>query len=125
MTRALAVALALVAGCKDGGKGGKDERTAPGPAAPPVTLPERQRASDACSTYVSQLCACAERRPELAESCRLKQAKVEAIGLTLAVIDDPASAPDAVTRARAEMVKVVARCIEEAAQLPALGCPAP
>lgn len=116
---ALALTVAVVAGCKDRREAAPTPSTEP----PPVTLPERQRAHDACTDYVQRLCACAERQPELAERCRLKQAKVEAVGLTLAVIDDPASAPEAVTRARAEMVKVVARCIEEAAQLPTLGCP--
>ena len=62
-------------------------------------------------------------KPELAEQCELKHAKPEALALALGVDDDPASSRDSILRAQREARKIIARCIEEAAQLPVLGCP--
>jgi len=119
----LAVVAALVgvgAGCKRGQQDaapGSDQRP------PPIAATERQMGTDACADYVARLCACAAKKPELAATCKLKHAKPEALALALAVADDPASLPDSVARAKVEVGKIVARCIEEAAQLPTLGCP--
>ena len=109
-------ALGAAGGCK---RRGDD---APAARASTVTPEERKLARDACGDYVAKLCACAQLKPELAPQCKLKQAKPEALALALAVADDPSSSADSIARARAEMGKIVARCIEEAAQLPALGC---
>lgn len=115
-----AVALAMsVAGC--GKKHDRDE--AAGPPKVTISPEEKKLATDACNDYVAKLCACAEKKPELAETCKLKHAKPEALALALGVVADPSSSADSVARARSEVGKIVARCIEEAAQLPALGCP--
>lgn len=123
MTRAsaivVAVAMLTTSAC---GKRKRDEGAEPPPPTA-VSPAERKLAADACGDYVTRLCACADKKPELAETCKLKKAKPEAIALALAVADDPSSTPDTVTRAKAEVTKIVARCIEEAAGLPALGCP--
>jgi hypothetical protein len=113
--RAALVAAVVALGCK--GKAAPVER------APALSTAERALATDACGDYVRRLCACAETKPDLAATCRLKQAKPEAVALTLGVIDDPGSSADSVARAKAELGKIVGKCIEEAAQLPALGCP--
>jgi hypothetical protein len=130
MRRLAALALATAAvmamaagGCKserkDAGAGSASARAAP------MTEAERQRGEDACTSYVKTLCACAAARPddaELAESCHMKQAKPEALELLLQVDDDPAASDDSRLRAQIEARKLIARCIEEAAQLPAQGC---
>lgn len=109
-------AMLATAGCK------RHHDDAPAARPSTVTAAERQLATDACGDYVARLCACAQLKPELAPQCKLKHAKPEALALALAVADDPSSSADSVARARAEMGKIVARCIEEAAQLPVLGC---
>ncbi|HVV82801.1 MAG TPA: hypothetical protein VHE35_06960 [Kofleriaceae bacterium] len=121
--RRAAIGVALALGLFAAGAGCKhhEERAAPPP--PAVSAAERQRGTDACNDYVQRLCACAANKPELADRCKLKHAKPEALALALAVTDDPSSSADSVARARSEMAKIVAKCIEEAAQLPALGCP--
>jgi hypothetical protein len=88
-----------------------------------ITAPERNRGIDACTMYVEHLCACAKIKPELAESCELKHAKPEALALALGVEADPSSTRDSILRAQREARKIIALCIEEAAQLPTLGCP--
>ncbi len=116
---AVATLLAGCAGKREERGGGGGERAAPMPPA------ERKRGEDACTTYVRQLCACARVRPDdaaLAERCHLKQAKVEALDLALQVDDDPAASDDSRLRAQVEARKIIAKCFEETAQLPTLGC---
>lgn len=123
MGRAWLVGALVVGLAAGGGCGKRREGDAAAPTAPAVSPQERKLATDACGDYVAKLCACAAEKPALAETCKLKHAKPEALALALAVADDPASSADSVARARAEVGKIVARCIEEAAQLPAMGCP--
>ncbi len=113
----LAVALAATPGCKG--------ESAPAGRPPATTLSpaERALANDACGDYVRRLCACAETKPALADSCRLQQARPQAVALTVATIDDPGASADTVARAKRELAQVVGKCIEAAAQLPSLGCP--
>ncbi len=122
MSRLLLGALVVASlGCK----GKAAPRVEPGPVSDrpaPMTLPERQRGADACTTYVERLCACAKQKPALAEQCELKHAKPEALALTLGVDDDPTSTRDSIVRAQREARKIIALCIQEAAQLPSLGC---
>ena len=119
----LAVAMGLAVSATVACKRGHDD-AGPGaaPRPPAISSTERQLGTDACGDYVARLCACAATRPDLADTCKLKHAKPEALALALAVADDQSSSADSVARARAEVGKIVARCIEEAAQLPTLGC---
>ena len=119
--RALVFAGALLAAIAASGAG-CDKSDAPRRESA-VSPEQRKLGHDACNDYVARLCACADRKPELGEQCKLKRAKPEALALARAVADDPSSSADSVARARAEVGKIIARCIEEAAQLPALGCP--
>ncbi|KAB2887221.1 MAG: hypothetical protein F9K40_21725 [Kofleriaceae bacterium] len=119
----MAAALAAGAGCKAKEKeeagGGLRERK------DLMTPQEKKRGEDACNAYVTQLCACAAAKPDdaaLAERCELKKAKPEALGLLLGVIEDPKSSDDSVLRAHVEARKLIAKCFEEAAGLPAMGC---
>ncbi|HVK74859.1 MAG TPA: hypothetical protein VM734_16130 [Kofleriaceae bacterium] len=118
---ALAAALVLAgAGCK---KQAEREAAPAGNRPPPIEVPERRRGEEACTTYVERLCACAEQKPELAEQCHMKQAKPEALALALGVADDPSSTRESIVQAQVEARKIIARCIEEAARLPSMGCP--
>lgn len=123
MKRTIAVLLVAVA-CVTSACKGKNEDTGEAPRDRPeaISPAERKLAGDACGDYVARLCACAATRPELADTCKLKRAKPEALALAIAVADDPSSTADTVAKARSEVQKIVARCIEEAAGLPALGC---
>ncbi len=117
---AMSLAVSAAAGCKRSHDGpGPGSETRP----PAISDSERTMGTDACADYVARLCACAAAKPALADTCKLKHAKPEALALALAVADDPSSSADSVARAKVEVGKIVARCIEEAAQLPALGCP--
>lgn len=122
MTAARAFALALLAatGCSQRSSNDQSAPVADRPAL--ISAPERARGIDACSTYVQRLCECAKTKPELAEPCQLKHAKPEALALALEVEADPASSADSIRRAQREARVIVARCIEETAQLPTLGC---
>ena len=114
----VAAIVAAVGGCKR-----SHDQAGPSEARPPAISPtERKMGTDACADYVARLCACADKKPDLADTCKLKHAKPEALALALAVVDDPSSSADSVARAKSEVGKIVARCIEEAAQLPTLGC---
>lgn len=101
-------ALALVA-CK------KDEPASGRPK--PIASAERQRGETACKAYVDRLCACTAQKPALAERCDLKKAKLDALRMALAVDDDPSVEAGDVFLAQDAAREVIAKCIEENAQL--------
>ncbi len=121
---ALLLAATLAAGCDTKQKGDGGGKVT-GERKDLMTPAEKKRGEEACNAYVARLCACAAARPDdaaLAERCELKQAKPEALGLLLGVIEDPKSSEDSMLRAHVEARKLIARCIEETVQLPTLGC---
>jgi hypothetical protein len=113
--RLLLAAALLLAACKS------DEPASSRP--PPISPAERKRGDDACQAYLKRLCACAEQKPELKDRCELKHAKPEALKLALAVDDDPGAGPADVALAQESARQVIAKCIEENAQLDTEGCP--
>ena len=119
-----AMALAVATGCKAKKKG--DDGGSAAPARKDLMTPaEMKRGEDACTAYVKQLCDCAAAKPGdalLKERCELKQAKPQALDLLYGVIEDPKSSEDSMLRAQVEARKLIGKCIEETAQLPALGC---
>jgi hypothetical protein len=120
-TARLALLIVSLAAC--GSK--KDAPAAGSGRAEKLPEAERQRGADACSQYLTALCACAARKPDdanLADRCHMKQAKPEALALLLAVDDDPASSDDSRLRAQIEARKLIAKCVMEHASLPSLGC---
>lgn len=124
MSRPLVIVLlAALAACK-----GKEEAPAPPPTrAPALPAAEVTRARAACDDLVARLCACAAAQPsraDLAEKCQMKKAKPEALQLALEVTEDPRSSDDTVARARVQAQRIVAKCFEEIAELPSLGCTA-
>jgi len=116
LTRWTVLALLVgLAGCK------KEEQQAPGRPAP-ISESERKRGDEACTAYVARLCACAEKKPELAERCQMKKAKPEALQLALEVDNDPNAHPQDIFAAQESARQVIAKCIEENAALDA-ECP--
>lgn len=116
MMRACLLVLALAA-CR--------ERHEPTPAPPPpaMSAEEIQRSRDACETYVTRVCKCAESNPSLAERCKLARGLPEAVTLSLEVAASPDSKRSDVLGAQSSVRKTFKECIDETAQLPAAGCP--
>lgn len=114
MTRlALALVVALVACSK------KDE-PAPKPA---IADSEVVRGRDACTDYVTKVCACAETVAAQKEPCKLARALPEVIELSKEVaLNGDAKRLDTL-QAADSIRKTVKTCIEEMAKLPAAGCP--
>ncbi len=113
--------IALVVGCK------KEAADAPPPAptnnAPAIPPVELKRGQDACAGYIAKACACAETIPAAKEKCTQAQAfpDVVRIGTELTMSKD--SSNKDVKQAVMTIRKTIAECIEQTAQLPALGCP--
>ncbi|HEY4241016.1 MAG TPA: hypothetical protein VGM88_14430 [Kofleriaceae bacterium] len=106
-------ALLLAAACKR-----HDE---PAPPAPPAEIgsAEIARDTDACTAYVTKLCACAAKDPSLASQCELAHGLPEAVTLASQASqpgDGSASARDLHETARA-VRRLAAKCIEDTAKL--------
>jgi hypothetical protein len=121
MTRLAAVAIwavCAVAACKQ-------SADAPPAAAPMPTMPasEIKRGQDACKAYVDKVCACADSVPAMAKQCALAHALPDAIqvGLDVAASDD--STRRDVLQVHDSVRRIVKKCIEDIARLPAAGCP--
>jgi hypothetical protein len=113
------LSLGALVGCKAKGKS-EPKRPAP------MAETERKRAADACTAYLTKLCACAEAKPDqpdLKKRCDLDKALPEAYQLTLSVDDDPTAPLGDVIRAQDQARKIVASCIQNTAQLATSGCP--
>ena len=117
MTRALLV-LALAGACAK-----KAEPPPPqGAAVPAMSAAEVQRSRDACATYVTKVCACADKVPAVKHQCDLAKSLPEAVRLGLEVAASPDSKPADVSGAQGSVRKAVEECIEQTAKLPTLGC---
>lgn len=89
----------------------------------PISEAERTRGSQACDAYVARLCACAETKPALAERCHLHKGRPQALGLALSTADSPDVEARDIFLAQEAARQVIAKCIEDTAQLDAEGCP--
>ena len=117
MTRVLVIVLAAAA-CS--------ERHEPPPApapAPEMSVAEIQRSRDACDSYVARVCKCAETNASLADRCKLAKALPEAVKISLEVASSPDSKRADVVGAQSSVRKTFKECIDETAQLAAVGCP--
>jgi hypothetical protein len=129
---ALSVLVALAA-CK-----GKDQpsKIDPFKSRPPtMTQVEIQRGEDACSTYVKQVCECAETRAkqpatagavdsaaDLAEQCKLASALPEAMKTSLSVLSSADLSRNDALQAQDTAKKIAAECITQTAKLVSRGC---
>jgi len=111
-------ALVICAGCK----GQADAPPAPAPA-PSMSAAEIKRAHDACQAYVEKVCACARKVPAMQPACDLSRAYPDAIQVELDVAASPDSSQRDVRQTHGGVRNIVKTCIEEAAKLPAAGCP--
>jgi len=111
------VALVFVAGCSK-------QQEAPPKAERPVAIPavEVQRALDACQAYVAKVCACGETVPAAKETCALARALPEAIDVGKRLAANPQADREDALQAADSIRKTVKQCIEQTANLPALGC---
>lgn len=117
---ALALAGGLLAGaCK------KQEEPAPAVTRAPVGEAEIKRGQDACNAYVEQVCACAKTVPAAQEPCALAKALPEALEVAVSVSAHPETERKDAVQSAAALRKTIARCIEQTARLPQLGCAAP
>lgn len=111
--------LALVAACK------KAEEAPPPPTnnEPAIPAAELERGEEACNTFVQKACACGETVPAAKPKCEAAKAFTETVKMgTELTMSKDSSAKD-VKQAALTIRKTIAECIEETAQLPALGCP--
>ena len=117
--KALVIAIALfAAGCK------KQQEQAPPPTnnAPPIPAEELKRGEDACKSLVDKACACAETVVAAKEACTKARAFPEVLQMTTQVTMSKDSSPADVKQAAMTIRSTIAACIEQTAQLPALGC---
>ena len=116
--KALVIAVALFAvGCK------KQQEQAPPPNnAPTIPLDELKRGEDACKALVEKACACADTVVAAKEACEKARAFPEVLEMTTQVTMSKDSSPMDVKQATMTIRSTIAACIEQTAQLPALGC---
>lgn len=116
------VVLALVAGCK---KDAADAPPPPGPInkEPAIPAAELKRGQDACAAYVTKACKCAETVPAAKDKCTQAQAFPEVVRIGTELTMSPDSSGKDIKQAAMTIRKTIAECIEQTAQLPALGCP--
>ncbi|HLL21746.1 MAG TPA: hypothetical protein VK427_06430 [Kofleriaceae bacterium] len=111
--------LALAVGCK------KSQEAPPPPPnnAPAIPAPEMKRGEHACNTYIAKACTCAETVPAAKAKCTQAQAFPEVLRMGAELTMSTDSEPKDVKQATGTIRKTIAECIEQTAQLPALGCP--
>lgn len=109
------VALLLVAACKKQEAVPVDTDTAP-----PIPAAELKRGQDACTAYVTQVCACTTDAAK--KACPLAKALPEAVDVGMQVATSPDSKRREVLQANDSIRKTFKECIEQAAKLPQLGC---
>ena len=120
----LALALALP-GALLGGACKKQEEPAPAVTRTGVGAAELARGQDACNAYVAQVCACAQAVPAAQQPCALAKALPEALDVAVSVSAHPDTERKDAVQSAAAIRKTIARCIEQTAKLPELGCGAP
>jgi hypothetical protein len=117
---AIALGIALLsAACK------KQDESAPARGSAVIGEAELKRGHDACRAYVEQVCACARTVPAAQQPCALARALPESIDVAMQVAAHPETERKDAVQSAAAIRKAIARCIEQTAKLPALGCAAP
>ena len=113
------LALALVAACS------KKEKEAPPPNPnnePPIPAAELKRGEDACKGYVEKVCACGETVAAAKPKCEAAKAFPDVMRMATELTMSKDSSPRDVKQGAMTVRKTIAECIEQTAQLPALGC---
>lgn len=100
----------------------KDEAPPVETKPPPIPAAELARGQDACKAYVEQICGCAATVEAAQQPCTLAKALPDAIEVAMQVAVNPDAKPKDALQAADSIRKTIAQCIEQTAQLPALGC---
>jgi hypothetical protein len=114
--------LVLVVGCKKAEKAPPPTNTNNDPAIPAAEL---KRGEDACNALVKQACACAETVPAAQAQCDSAKAFPEVVRMGTELTMSTDSSGKDVKQAVQTIRKTISECIQQTAQLPTLGCPAP
>jgi hypothetical protein len=111
--------LALVVACK------KKEAAPPPPAnnAPAIPAAELKRGQDACKAYIDKACACAATVEAAKVKCEEAKAFPDVVQMGTELTMSTDSSSKDVKQAAMTIRKTIAECIQQTAQLPALGCP--
>jgi len=114
--------LAIVVLCVACNKQAED---APPPSNNDSVVPdaELKRGQDACNAYLAKACACGETVPAAKDACAKASALPEALKMATEVTMSKDSNPKDVKQAAMTIRATIKSCIEQTAQLPALGCP--
>lgn len=115
MRIALAILVVVAIGCKKQEAAPVDTDTAP-----PLPAAEVKRGKDACTAYVTQVCACTTEPAK--QACALAKALPEAVEVGMQVATSPDSKRREVLQANDSIRKTFKECIEQAAKLSSLGC---
>lgn len=115
MRIALAILVVAAIGCKKQEAAPVDTDTAP-----PLPAAEVKRGTDACTAYVTQVCACTTEPAK--QACALAKALPEAVEVGMQVATSPDSKRREVLQANDSIRKTFKECIEQAAKLSSLGC---
>jgi len=94
----------------------------PQPPVEPIPQAEVDRGETACADYRDRICACAQGRPEVAAACDDARALPDALRMNVEAANGRGLEPRVQLRLQYEARRTMARCIEEVAKLPALGC---
>ena len=116
MTTRLVLLLAIAA-CS---KRAEPAKRLPAPQLAPLPPVEVQRGKDACSAYVTKVCACTSEAAK--QACPLAQALPAALEIALETSLNPSTDKDNAMRAQVNVRETAKECIEQAAKLPSLGC---
>lgn len=120
-TLLLAAAVCAALGCAKKEEGPEAELPAP----EPITTSEADLGRKACAAYVTQVCACAEKKAELASECEMARARPQAFEMNARAA---MAEGDATSKDRRILIansrKIMRACIEDSAELVKQGCAA-
>lgn len=121
--KSLLLGLALIIGAGAGCSKRREEAAElPRGQGPAIPAAELERGEDACTAYVTQVCACAETVPAAQRECALARALPEALRIAAEVGASQDSKRVDVAHSAASLRKTIANCIQSVAALPTLGC---
>lgn len=116
MKHVLAIVLALAACSK------KQDEAPPPNNAPAIPADELKRGEDACKAYVEKVCACATTVEAAKPKCDAAKAFPDVMRMATELTMSKDSSPRDVKQGAMTVRQTIAECIEQTAQLPALGC---
>ncbi len=120
------VALLAVAGCSEDKQGPVKTKPADDvDMPPPIEPPERATGMQACETYHARVCACAQAHADMAEECRLAEARPSSLAELFEMLDGTTAnlGPKARRVTLKTARKTIRMCFEADAALDPVKCP--